>query len=366
MTFRTLPTREECSARLAMIFPRAAFDPVHANPLAAASVVALIYVGAVAPEQSPVPDDQVWARPSMCLRMSDAVLARNSDQDRTAWREAMLTNTKKKVDDLMAQWGVRAEHWYADNSRETLRDETFTRWLDHGAIRERPGLPTSSSKPRWALASEFADLFAPTLTGPALEQTIEAWRSTHMDPGDRLRIATAQQRDQATHAVRVTMPDGSTRTLEPGTASRILKGVVEQWAPARLHDPVVLTISEPSRKILVADAAVLTRLGLTIDQATLLPDAVLVDIGANPVEFWIIEAVHTDGPISDRRRDDLLKWAEEQRIKPETCHFVTAFESRNSQPARKRLKDLGTGTYAWFLDEPTRELSWHEIAEGPA
>jgi len=343
-----------------MIFPRDAFDPVHSNPLAAAAVVALIYVDAVAPDQAPVPDDQVWARPSMCLRMSDAVLAHNSDADRTAWRKAVLAS-QTKVDALMAQWQAQPQHWYADNSRETLRDETFAKWLDHGALRRLPGLATSSSKPRWALAAEFADLFNPTLTGLPLEQAVESWRSTHMSHGDRIRIATAQQRDKAPHAVHVTMPNGSIRTLEPGPASQILKGVVEQWAPARLADPVVLTISEPGAKILVADGVVLKSLGLTIDQAALLPDAVLVDIGASPVAFWIVEAVHTDGPITDQRRDALLAWAEEQRIPREACHFVTAFASRSSTPARKRLKDLGVGTYAWFLDEPTRELSWQEI-----
>ncbi|WP_443046000.1 hypothetical protein [Streptomyces sp. GQFP] len=40
---------------------------------------------------------------------------------------------------------------------------------------------------------------------------------------------------------------------------------------------------------------------------------------------------------------------------------MTAFESRNSAPARKRLKDLATGTWAWFADEPHHELAWYKV-----
>jgi len=360
VSFRPIPARDECHRRLGLIFPRAAFDTVLSSPQAAAAIVAMIYIDAVAPDQGPVPEDQAWARPSTCTWMSDPVVAHDDADDRAAWRKA-AASSRKKVNALMAEWGEQPQQWYADNSRETLRDETFTAWLGHGALRGRPGMPTSSSLPRWALTAAFADLFAPSLVGEALEQAIETWRATHMSPGDQLRIHTALQRDRAPHAVSVAMPDGTTRVLEPGEASLILKGVVEAWAPARLGDAVVLTISEPGAKILVADAVMLGRLGLTIDQATLLPDAVLVDIAAQPVAFWIIEAVNTDGPISDRRRDDLLDWAEEQRIPRDACHFVTAFSSRSSPAARKRLKDLGVGTYAWFLDEPTRELSWAEI-----
>jgi len=151
------------------------------------------------------------------------------------------------------------------------------------------------------------------------------------------------------------------RELEFGGASLILKGVVEQWAPARLANPVVLTISEPGRKILLADERRLRQLGLRIDAANLLPDCVIVDIGATPPRFWIVEAVASDGEIDETRRAELLRWAADQRIDPDSCSFLSAFISRNHTAARKRLKDLASGTFAWYLDEPERELAWYEL-----
>ena len=60
----------------------------------------------------------------------------------------------------------------------------------------------------------------------------------------------------------------------------ILQGVIQEWAPARLPDPVVLSISEPGDKVYMADARASRALGLTIDAGGLLPDALIVDIGA--------------------------------------------------------------------------------------
>jgi len=335
---------------------------VSANSLAGAAVASMLYVDAIVADEGPVPADAAWVRPSACLWMSDAAYARQTAADRVAWRTAASGGTARRAVGLLLQeWGTTHQPWYGDNSRETLRDETFADWLGFGAIRDKPGLPTTSSKPRWALTATFADLFAPTLTEPDLFPAIDTWRERRMNPGDRFRIQIARLREQQTHAVTINLPGGVVRNLAPGEASVILKGVVEQRAPSRLADPVVLTISEPGDKVYVADAQMLQSLKLTIDPETLLPDAVIVDIKAKPPTFWIVEAVATAGPVTEDRRHQLLEWAADQRLAPGSCRFLSAFISRGSAPARKHLRDLAGDTYAWYADEPSRELAWYEI-----
>jgi hypothetical protein len=78
-------------------------------------------------------------------------------------------------------------------------------------------------------------LFNPALLGDTLVNETEAWRESHMKPGPLMRIQTLQERERKVHAVLVKLPDGQTRSLEPGEASRILKGVLENWAPVRLR-----------------------------------------------------------------------------------------------------------------------------------
>lgn len=363
MSFRKLLPRDQCQARLEDIFPKSAFDTVCSSPQAGAAVAALLYIDAVVPDTSDVPPNAAWARPTTCLWMSDAAYAQADDESRIEWRKAASVG-RKRLDAVLGDKGIQLQPWYGDNSRETLRDETFKLWRGFGAMRDKPGLPTTSSAPRWALTDAFAALFDPELVGDELHMAIDAWRDSHLTTGDRLRISHARQRDMKEHSIRAMLPSGEVRVLEPGNASLILKGVVENWAPVRLVDPVVLTISEPGTKSHFADKQTLDDLGIRVNVSTLLPDALIADIGVDPVLFWVIEAVATDGPVTEARKSALEEWASDQRIPPENCRYLSAFISRNDAAAKKRLKDLALGTYAWYLDEPKAELSWAQIHSG--
>lgn len=362
MISRRLPSHEQCVQRLELIFPRTAFDTVLSSPQAGWAVAAMLYVEAVVPASGSLPADAKWVRPTMLLWLSDEAYARADEESRKTWLSAAIgPEAKRAVAKLMASWGLAFDPKYGDNSRETIRGHVFPRWLDEGALRVKPGVKTTSPLPRWALTDAFANLFNPDLSGKELADRIEVFRDNHMSPTGKVKALTARRRGDREHAVAVSLPDGSTRQLEPGEASLILKGVIEAWAPARLEDPVVLTISEPGDKIYTADAAFLQRLGISIDLSALLPDALLVDLGQIPPSFWIVEAVASDGPIDEDRKSALLRWAKKQRIPEDSCRFLTAFGSRNAPAAKRRLKDLAVGTFAWYLDEPTRELAWEEI-----
>lgn len=148
-----------------MIFPPAAFDPVMSGPLAAAAVAAMLYVGAVVTDEGDPQPENVWARPSMVVSMSSEALTHTADDERLVYAQAAVRSIKDVVA-LLKAWGHAHHPWYAANSRETLRDETWPKWRENAAARKLPGIPTSSSKPRWALAASFANLFAPSLTAP--------------------------------------------------------------------------------------------------------------------------------------------------------------------------------------------------------
>jgi hypothetical protein len=362
--FRPVVDREFCEERLKLIFPPNAFDAVLSNRLAASSVAAMIYVGAVVNDEGALTSDINWVRPQTVLSMSDEALARAADDDRAAWASA-AEKTVRAIVELLGQWDLPHNRWYAPDSRETIRDETWPKWLTYGVVRRREGIPKTSSLPRWALTVSFADLFLPNLEGQDLADVIEQWRSTHMTPGDRLKIQYANDLEKSEHQVPVNIPGYGVRYLEPGVASAIIKGVIEAWAPLRLNTPIVVAISEPGTKVWVIDAARMAAAGISINVSSVLPDAIILDAGTSPPTFWIIEAVASDGEINEGRKQDLLSWAQDQYIDPVHCEFLSAFPSRNSNPARKRFKDIAVGTYCWFLDEPERELSWRELPELP-
>lgn len=349
----------EATKRLELIFPRAAFDSTFSGDLAGWAVASLIYMDAVAPEGL---DPPVWARPtSIIWQQAEILETRVSDEDRLAWRGAAAVG-KTKTTELLDRWNILPNPRFRENSRETLRDEILSGWRDLGVVRQRAGLATSSSRPRWALEEHFALLFDPNIVETDLLDVVHEWTAKHLDVGARLKALQARKFEAEQFEVSVKLPNGKVRSLESGKSSLILKGVIEEWAVRRLAQPVVLTISEPGDKLMVEDQVLLAQLGVAIDVGNLLPDALIVDIGVSPARFWIIEAVATDGPINDVRKQQLLAWAKEQRIEPTSCSFLTAFASRNAAPVKRRLKDLAAGTYAWFLDEPDFELYWHRIA----
>lgn len=343
---------EAAQDRLKSLF-QGAFDTTLFNPLAGYAVSSMIYVGAVFGDEP-----ETWARPSTVYWQRPGVLTnRTTDEERAAWRAA-ASRSSAAVEKLLTEWGVTEARRYADTTREPLRDETWRGWQSLGAARRRTGIPTSSSAPTWALEPHFADLFDPALNDVALTDALDAWVAKHLEVGARLKVQVAHERQVTADAVEVHLPSGVIRSLEPGNSSRILKGVIEQWAPAKLSDPVVLAISESAQHVYIGDSRVLGQLGVTIDHSNLLPDAIIADLTSDGAVFWVVEAVASDGPITEERKRNLQRWAESQRINPDHLRFLTAFESRNASPARRRLKDLAQGTYAWYLDEPGMELVW--------
>ncbi|MCA4135493.1 BsuBI/PstI family type II restriction endonuclease [Arthrobacter sp. M4] len=330
--------------------------------MAASAVAALIWAGCVAPtEDGELTPDLPYARPSTVLWMNEELFAITDEERRRRWY-SVSKSTKNKTHELMASWDIGLTQWYADNSREPLRDDVFHPWSELGAILGAPHLDTTSPAPRWILRRSFAQLFDPSLHGEELQEAVDTWIQTHMSASARLRASLANARARATLSVPVRMPDGTTRDLAPGKSSEIIQGVIQGWAIVRLKEPAVLAISEPGDKFHKADAAIFAAAGISIDVSDLLPDILIVDLGTTPMDVWVVEVVATDGPIHERRKRKLMEWAAQQGLPPENLRYLTAFLSRNHSAAKRLMPSLAAGTHAWFLDEPEMELSWAEIA----
>lgn len=257
--------------------------------------------------------------------------------------------------------GIEHSPWYADNSREPLRDEVFRAWISLGAMAHDPSLPTTSPQPGWTLRGDFAALFKPQVIGDELEEAVRVWQDANLGAVGRARSRLASERATAVHAVDVRLPNGSIRPLTPGDSSLVLKGIIEELVPRLLGSPAVVAISQSKRKIDALDEDLLRDLGLRIEAAVLLPDALLFDAEAG--KFWFVEAVATDGEIHESRKRELLRWAADHGIEPEQCAFLTGFVSRLHDAFRRRVSRLAWGTYAWFLDEPEQIVTLDAVSE---
>lgn len=352
MTLPALIPWQDVHARLLVIFPEGTPDrAILIREMTARTIFVALYIGALA-------GSDVWLAPRHVVRMSDAQAARQDADARTAYYAVMSA----------ANCPSPPGRWYAENTREPLRDEVIRNGLvPVNAIVERAGVPTTSPKGRYALQADFASLFRPGLQGTALEAAAAEWRRRNMSPAALARAALVRA-SASTSAANITVqcPGGPSVVLPPGPSPAITKAVVEVFAPAFLGNPRVAWISDSASKAPFRDPPLEKALGITLDAATLLPDVVLVDLDppgrAGEVLIVFVEVVASDGPMTEQRQRALLNLiaAAPRAYRPQDAAFVTAYKDRGADPARRTLPGLAWRSFAWFVSEPDKLVQMHD------
>ncbi|TXG97469.1 MAG: restriction endonuclease [Nevskiaceae bacterium] len=338
-------TWELVAERLPAIFPVGTAQRNYCiRELSAKTIFTMLYIGAIE-------GADVFLGPIHVYRMTEEQSKLPSDEDRIAYRCNMLKKNYR----------VEGNRWYADNTREPIRDETLREGLIVvGAVSERTDVPTTSSRPRYALNSDLADLFDPALTGAALEQAIIAWQSKNLTPSALARVSLLRMGATGKNGVAVQFPNGDTRTLSTGPSSIISKAVVEVFASKFLKQPGVLWLSESSNKVAHQDVKLASAIGLDIVAAKDLPDLILVDLGPADPLIVFVEVVATDGAITPRRQNALFELTDKGGFDRSQVVFVTAYSDREAAGFKKTITGVAWGSYAWFMSEPENIVIFSE------
>jgi len=320
--------------------------------MAAKTIFVMFYSGAIEGTGQ-------WVRPSQVTDMTDEQAKLTDEKNRESWVKMMLSNKKKKPENP----------WYASNSREPVRDETIrTGLIPLQAVVVRQGIPTTSSKPTYALQKDFSALFSENLNDSDLENSIAVWQSKHLSKAAITRLKLIKEYgSNDSESVEIQLPDGSIRKLEPGPSSTLSKAVIEEFAPRFLKKRKVLWLSESGNKVVAQDEALAQALGLKIDPSRALPDIILADLGDDKsgLEMLVVftEVVASDGPVNRQRKEVLTSLATDAGFDPEHLAFLTAFLDRSSQPFKKSISELAWGSYAWFSTEPNYIIDLREHDE---
>lgn len=335
-------TREVVAERLPLIFPPGTPNRNYCvRELSASTIFAMLYIGAVEGTGR-------YLGPIHVYRMTDRQANRVDEGERIAYSE----NVAKRG------FQSAGNRWYADNTREPIRDETLREGLiTVGAVIVRDDLPTTSSKPRYALISNFAALFDPSLAGKELKKSIVEFQESNLSKSALARISIIRAGAAAgTGRVLVTFPNGETRHLAPGPSSIISQAVIEIFAKRFLDVPAVLWLSESGNKVVARDDKLAAQIGLQIEADRNLPDLILADLGPKEPLIVFVEVVATDGAITPRRQDALLALTDAAGFKRGQIAFVTAYLDRESPGFKKTVSSLAWDTFAWFVSEPNNVL----------
>jgi hypothetical protein len=278
--------------------------------------------------------------PKVVIEMSHQQLERTSLAERDAYLARILRPGQS----------AEGRAWLAPNSRKGIRDEALRALKRVGAVVELD-LPSTSSKPRYALAESFAQLFDPALMGEDRGTALATWREGHLGGAElaRLAIVAAQARDT------VRLPDGTTQALTPGPSAAIMAGLIEQFAPRFLEEPAVLGYSDPRGPITYLNERLMSDLGLVLEAGDPLPDVLLADL-ARPLRFAFAEAVATEGPVDLGRVEAVRRWLERCGFDLGDAYFVTAYLDRGQAAFRRTVGEIAWRSVVWFVAEPERLL----------
>jgi hypothetical protein len=283
-----------------------------------------------------VEGNERWLAPKAVVDMSDRQAARSDFEARWTYLERILKP------------GAKAEgsSWLATNSREGIRDEALRTLKEIGAVIERT-LPKSSSRGRYALALQFAELFDPERSHPNQVAGWSAWRDEFLSPEELARLAIGAT--QASNTVH--LPDGTTASLSHGPSQAIIRAVIEGFAVRFLEKPAVLAYSDSSAPVSYINKRLMTRISLRYKPGDPLPDVVLADI-SHPMRLVFVEAVATEGPMDAQRIRRILSWLERTGYGAGNSYFVTAYLNRDRPEFRKTIGQVAWGSAVWFVAEP--------------
>jgi hypothetical protein len=332
-----LPTIEEIQIRLTVIFPEEFPDrSILVGTMAARVVFVCLYGGFVEGQDR-------FMRPSNVYLFTEDQAQKTSDAERYEW----LSTAKRPG------YRTPGKRWYADTSREPIRDDLMrNQLLRMGIMQKRSGFSTTASTPINYLSADFAALFSPTLIAESLAATIQAWSARHLNQATQQRmILKAQGINAKSGDLLIELPDGTRIRITAGPSSVIAKDLIEQFAQRHLESPALLWLSASDKKSLPQFAEMSASVGLKFDLNAELPDVIFADM-KEPIRFLFCEIVATDGPVSEARKQALLAIVNESQIPESAVEFLTAFEDREAAPFRKTFSQLAVDSLVWFRTEP--------------
>lgn len=190
----------------------------------------------------------------------------------------------------------------------------------------------------YALNADFRKLI--------LTYNTEKWtKSLKAFNKNKLSLSEILERKREIEKIPVKLPNGKPLRLSLGKHNVLQKEIVEQFLSRFGSDCVVLYIGDTSNKSLHIDKAELKKLNFFELSHEELPDIIAYSKKNN--WLYLIEAVHSSGPMSETRVLELKKMLE--KCKAELI-FVTSFLTRAD--FKRWMMDVAWETEVWIADNP--------------
>lgn len=162
---------------------------------------------------------------------------------------------------------------------------------------------------------------------------------------NRPSLSEQLSRKREIEKIPIKLPDGKALELSTGEHNQLQKQIIEQFLPRFGSDCEVFYIGDTSKKMLHIEEKKLSQIGFFELSHEELPDIIAYSRKKN--WLYLIEAVHTSGPMSEIRVFELKKLLKECSAE---LIFVTAFLTKTE--FKKWIIDIAWETEVWIADNP--------------
>lgn len=153
------------------------------------------------------------------------------------------------------------------------------------------------------------------------------------------------KRERQISKVEVTLPSGGQLIFSAGEHNDLQKAIIEDFLPRYGFGAEVLYVGDTSDKYLYLEKEKLEKLNFFEISHEELPDVIAYSQKKN--WLYLIEAVHSSGPISEIRLLQLQKLTKDCKV---DIVYVTAFLTRSK--FRQFIADIAWETEVWIADNP--------------
>ena len=200
------------------------------------------------------------------------------------------------------------------------------------------GSATNDPTRGYALHSDFKELIVKYKTSD-WKRLLKAFNA------NRPSLSEILERKRNLKKIPVKLPNGKPLELSLGEHNVLQKAIIEEFLPRFGHDCSVLYIGDTSNKILHIERSELINLNFFELSHQELPDIIAYSKKNN--WLYLIEAVHSSGPMSEIRVLELKKMLKNCNAE---LIFVTSFLSRTI--FKKWMLDVAWETEVWIADNP--------------
>jgi len=186
---------------------------------------------------------------------------------------------------------------------------------------------------------------------PIYAELIRSFSQKYWDESVKKKLKSVEslsqklKRQRQISKIQVTLTSGRKLNFSVGEHNDLQKSIIEDFLPRYGFGAEVLYVGDTADKYLLLEKEKLKELDFFNISHDELPDVIAYSINKN--WLFLIEAVHSSGPISEIRLLQLQKLVE--KCKAEIV-YVTAFQNRSK--FRQFIADIAWETEVWIADNP--------------